>query len=85
MCAVMLTFLASGRNCTHQVNRSTELVSFNHMTCATGLSEDGDGKGVAVSVQDALQTLISMEIVLQDLRSAKRRGEARQEAPPKVG
>jgi hypothetical protein len=51
---------------------------------ATGLIGDGDDGEWDVSVQDTLRTLSSLEVVLQDQRSAKRRGEARHEGPPKL-
>ena len=49
---------------------------------ATGLLGDQDGDGPSMSVHDTLRSLGSQELVLQDERSAKRRGEARQEGPP---
>ena len=48
---------------------------------ATGLTGEGDGDGIAESVQDTLKSLSSQEFVLQDERTAKRHGEARQEGP----
>ena len=47
---------------------------------ASGLLGDQDGEP-AMSVQDTLRSLGSQELVLQSERSAKRRGEARQEGP----
>ena len=49
---------------------------------ATGLLGDQDGDGPSMSVHDTLRSLGSQELVLQDERSAKRRGETRQEGPP---
>ena len=50
---------------------------------ATGLVE-GDGESVTVSVQDTTATLNLLEIVLQDTRATKRRGEARMESVPQL-
>ena len=52
------------------------------ITHAMGLTEDGDGESLAVSAPDTLATLNSLQIVLQDTRDAKRRGEARMENSP---
>jgi len=52
------------------------------VTKASGLLGDQDGEGPTMSVHDTLRSLGSQELVLQDERSAKRRGETRQEGSP---
>ena len=59
--------------------RSIRTYAPEDITHATGLIEDGDCESLAVSVQDTLAALNSLEIVLQDTRDAKRRREARME------
>ena len=62
---------------TLRVCRNIRTQRHDEITHATGLVEEGDGESVAVTVQDTMATRNSHEIVLQDTRAAKRRGEAR--------
>jgi hypothetical protein len=48
------------------------------------LAEEGDGESVAVTVQDTVATLNALEIVAQDTRAAKRRGEVRAANEPQL-